>query len=140
MIKFIKSGIDRFIDLTQEGEMPSYKNLLLELAAGNSIEVTYTRLPIIDFDVPSFDQMTRILDEVDSAIEGGKKVYVHCWGGVGRTGTVMGCYLTRHGAQPQMALDQLATWWQEIPKKIFHPRTPETDEQVRFVLNWKENR
>ncbi|WP_188406321.1 protein-tyrosine phosphatase family protein [Psychroflexus salis] len=23
----------------------------------------------------------------------GKKVYVHCWGGVGKTGTVIGCFL-----------------------------------------------
>jgi hypothetical protein len=140
LTKFIESGIDRFIDLTQEGEMPAYNNLLLELAAGNNIEMTYTRIPIIDFDIPSLDQMTRILDEVDRAIGGGKKVYVHCWGGVGRTGTVMGCYLVRHGAQPQLALDQLAAWWQDVPKKIFHPRTPETEEQIRFVLNWKENR
>ena len=27
----------------------------------------------------------------------GRKVYVHCWGGVGRTGTVVGCYLVRQG-------------------------------------------
>ena len=139
LTNFIKSGIDTFIDLTQDGELPSYSVLLQEHARGNNIDVTYTRLPIVDFGLPSFKQMTMILDKVDRSLESGKKVYVHCWGGVGRTGTVIGCYLVRHGAKPLDALDQLSAWWQSIPKRIFHPRTPETDEQIQFVLNWKEN-
>jgi protein tyrosine phosphatase (PTP) superfamily phosphohydrolase (DUF442 family) len=138
--KFIRSGIDTFIDLTQEGEMPSYDSQLQEQAADNHIEVSYTRIPIIDFDIPSIDQMTMILDKVDNSLKAGKKVYVHCWGGVGRTGTAMGCYLIRHGARPQDALNQLSTWWQDVPKRVFHPRTPETDEQIKFILSWKENR
>ena len=41
--------------------------------------------------------MTRILDDVDAALADGGAVYVHCWGGIGRTGTVVGCWLVRHG-------------------------------------------
>jgi hypothetical protein len=44
----------------------------------------------------------------------------------------------RHGKTGQEALDQLAAWWQKIPKRSAHPRSPETDEQMKFVLNWKE--
>lgn len=33
----------------------------------------------------------RILDAIDARLEAGKSVYVHCWGGIGRTDTVAGC-------------------------------------------------
>jgi hypothetical protein len=137
LTSFIRSGIDTFIDLTHEGELPGYAPLLNGLALGKNIDVTHTRIPILDFGLPSIELMNMILEKVDDSLGGGKKVYIHCWGGVGRTGTVVGCYLIRHGAKPQEALDQLSTWWQSVPKSMFHPRTPETDEQIRFVLNWK---
>jgi protein-tyrosine phosphatase len=35
--------------------------------------------------------MTTILDAIDESMTAGKPVYVHCWGGMGRTGTVIGC-------------------------------------------------
>ncbi|WP_374108489.1 hypothetical protein [Nostoc sp. XA010] len=33
------------------------------------------------------------LPPIDRALNGQEKVYVHCWGGIGRTGIVVGCYL-----------------------------------------------
>ncbi|MFZ5949388.1 MAG: fused DSP-PTPase phosphatase/NAD kinase-like protein [Candidatus Rifleibacteriota bacterium] len=40
----------------------------------------------------------------------GKPVYVHCWGGLGRTGVVVGCWSRRHGeAEPLAKLDQSVT-------------------------------
>ena len=48
-------------------------------------------------DVPRSQQQTAgILDAIDKALEDGKNVYVHCWGGIGRDGTVVGCWLVRH--------------------------------------------
>ncbi len=41
--------------------------------------------------------MIKILDTIDESMAKALPVYVHCWGGVGRTGTVAGCYLMRHG-------------------------------------------
>jgi protein-tyrosine phosphatase len=49
-----------------------------------------------DFSVPTERQMVRILNQIDVCIKYDKPVYVHCWGGKGRTGTVVGCYLARH--------------------------------------------
>jgi protein-tyrosine phosphatase len=34
--------------------------------------------------------MVRILNQIDMCIKYDKPVYVHCWGGKGRTGTVIG--------------------------------------------------
>ena len=41
--------------------------------------------------------MAGLLDAIDTAMRDGKTVYLHCWGGVGRTGNVVGCSLVRHG-------------------------------------------
>ena len=38
-----------------------------------------------------------LLDAIDDHLRGGGNVYAHCWGGKGRTGTVVGCWLIRHG-------------------------------------------
>src|SRR5260370_41266282 len=47
-------------------------------------------------DVPSKTTLSAILDTIDGEIARGKAVYVHCWGGHGRTGVVVGCWLQRH--------------------------------------------
>ena len=37
-------------------------------------------------------------------LAGGRTVYLHCRGGIGRTGTVLGCYLVRQGQTAEEAL------------------------------------
>jgi len=62
-------------------------------------------------------EMIRILDQIDRGMEQNPAVYLHCWGGRGRTGTVVGCYLARHGmAVGEAALDLLGELRQNEPK------------------------
>ncbi len=135
---FLGAGFDTFIDLTSLGELPPYQPILMEQAHYHDIAASYQRFPIGDLSLPARENMTAILNSIDSAMTEGRKVYVHCWGGIGRTGTTVGCYLVRHGLSGEQALRQLAEWWQTVPKHIYHPRSPETDQQVQFILNWKE--
>jgi len=134
---FLEAGFDTFIDLTAEGELPPYSPILSERAAYYNLPVTHQRFSIGDFGIPSVDQMKKTLDTLDAALRDSRKVFVHCWGGVGRTGTTVGCYLVRHGNTGEEALAQLSNWWQHVPKRNLHPRSPETDEQVKFILGWK---
>ena len=78
------------------------------------------------------------LGAIDEALAGGRNVYVHCWGGVGRTGTVVGCWLVRHGKTGEGALDQIAEWWQGVEKRWYHPRSPQTHDQRSYIRRWTE--
>ncbi len=130
------NGFQTFINLTRPNELESYEELLKEQADYYSVEAECLRFSINDFGLPNRELMTGILDAIDEALEHDSRIYLHCFGGIGRTGTVVGCYLVRHGYTGQQALSQLAEWWHLVPKSIIHPRSPETQQQADFVLNW----
>ena len=57
-------------------------------------------------------------------------------GGIGRTGTVMGCYLVRHGWEPAEALAEIKRLRRGSPDG--YKASPETPAQEVFVLNWRK--
>ena len=134
---FLESGIRTFIDLTQPHELVPYEPVLKEQARIYGYMAVYHRFAIRDHGVPSVQTMTLILDTIDSAVQSGSPVYVHCWGGVGRTGTVVGCYLVRHGMSPKKALERVNALYMTRPHDYFLVRSPETEEQADFVRNWR---
>jgi Cyclin-dependent kinase inhibitor 3 (CDKN3) len=134
----IEAGFDTFIDLTRPNETVAYLRILLEEAKRHQVEVKHHRFPIGDFGLPTPQQMKSILDTIDAYLEAGRKIYLHCWGGIGRTGTTVGCYLVRRGSTGEEALRQLAEWWRAVPKSHNHPHSPETQEQAAFIRNWSK--
>jgi hypothetical protein len=134
----IKAGFDMFVDLTRPNETTPYLKLLQEQSRSYGVDVQHHRFAIGDFGLPNAELMQSILDTIDEALQKGRTVYLHCWGGIGRTGTVVGCYLVRHGKTGPEALNQLAEWWQGVPKSRIHPQSPETDEQIEFIRTWKD--
>lgn len=127
LANYLAAGVTYFLDLTEAAELPPYKPLLLGKAR-------YKRCPIPDFDLPSTRTMRRILDLIDYRLLRGELVYLHCRAGLGRTGTVVGCYLVRHGLSGREALREI---WRLRQETTF-PRSPspETAAQRRFVLKW----
>ena len=123
-------GIQLFIDLT-EGQ--DYSSLIEELNFGLNGNPIYIRHPVTDYTAPGMQQMVTILNTIDTAIHAGKKVYVHCFAGHGRTGTVVGCYLARHGITGKAALEQI-----KYLRKDLIGESPETDLQKIMVVNWPE--
>lgn len=89
----LDAGIRRFIDLTEEGELNPYAATLAEEAEKRNIDVEHFRFPITDGGIPNTGVMRRILDAIWEARERNVPVYVHCCGGRGRTGVVVGCHL-----------------------------------------------
>lgn len=121
-------GIRHFIDLTEEGELRPYSHLL---PAGT----TYTRFPIADCGAPkSIESVQSLLLRIEELKKMNGYVYVHCWGGVGRTGTIVACYLSQNWKEPDLnlVLDALRKNFSEMPKSAYK-KTPETKEQIDFI-------
>jgi len=138
MDAFLKAGINTFIDLTQSHELVSYEAILKEQARVYDINAFYHRFAIRDHTVPSRETMITILNTIDGALNSGHNVYVHCWGGVGRTGITVGCYLVRHGATNEQALAQVNKLYRTRSNTFYYPTSPETPEQIEFVRSWRE--
>lgn len=90
-------GIDCFLDLTEVGEIPSHSALVATLAAElGRKHVRLLHRPLREHRTPTVDAMRGILDEVDVALSQGRRTFVHCRYGVGRTSMVVACWLIRH--------------------------------------------
>jgi ADP-ribosylglycohydrolase len=126
----LDAGFDAFIDLTEPDELPPYEAYLPE-------HVDYTRKPIPDHGVPRQSaHMTEILATLDSALQDGRRVYVHCRAGIGRTGTVIACHLIDQGLAGPAALARLNELWQQSDRADTWHEIPETDEQRQFILDY----
>jgi len=138
----IEAGVTQTISLMEAEELDfsgrafvDYCPLLQEKADQLGRPMECSRHPIRDGFVPSLTGMRGVLDRIDGALSRGGVVYVHCWGGRGRTGSVVACWLIRHGfAMPAQAVSRL----QELTAHnhaAFHP-TPENALQRDFVEKW----
>ncbi len=129
-------GVDAIINLMEEDECDYNGNPFFDYAPhliDNKIKVY--RFPIRDMAIPSPIQMSRILAQVDDCINNNKVVYVHCWGGLGRTGTVIGCYLIKKKiADTSSVLDMIIELKKDSGLSNFE--SPQTEDQRTFVLEW----
>src|SRR5262245_20537280 len=112
------AGVTAFVDLTEAGELEPYTAFLDGGAR-------HTRFPIADFSCATAERMREIHEAIDDELARDGIVYVHCRGGCGRTGTVVGCWLVRHGVRPDVALARYAA--------VSGGSCPATDEQRAMV-------
>ena len=136
----LAAGVNDVIDLTEddEGVVP-YAHILARLSGDLAVSTSRCRFPIPDESVPAtICDMVRILDEIDTALSARRVVYLHCRGGVGRTGTAVGCWLVRHGRTGEDALAHLAELWRGVARAFGMPRSPQTREQENYIRGWRE--
>jgi hypothetical protein len=128
------AGITYFLDLTEPDELPAYRHLLPRKAK-------YLRSAIADMDVPeSVVQMQLIQTRIGAALAIGHGVYVHCQRGIGRTGTVIGCFLVEQGLEGAAALKQLNKLWRQSSRAKTWPKVPQTSHQAEYIAMWPEHR
>jgi hypothetical protein len=125
-----EAGIDYFVDLTEEGELPPYRHLL-------PFRVKYLRCPIPDHGVPSNSApIKRLLSDIRTGLAAKRCIYVHCRAGIGRTNLVVGCYLADQEGDGKAALDHLNSLWRRSARAAIWPKVPETSEQADYVQRW----
>jgi ADP-ribosylglycohydrolase/protein-tyrosine phosphatase len=97
---------------------------LVERAEAHGLEVI--RFPITDVSVPHDDKAVyELVQEIRARSEAGKNVVIHCEGGLGRTGTIAGCYLALFGHSSDEILRRLVTTRGQ--------HCPETESQRTFI-------
>lgn len=125
----IRAGVTLFLDLTTDQDhLEKYEPLILEL--DRSRQIRRYAVPIADVTAPTVAVVDRALKLIDAETERGGITYVHCWGGIGRTGSVIGCYLARDiGGEAALAgLKKLRQGSTDA-----HKTAPETEAQRALV-------
>jgi hypothetical protein len=143
LLALVKLGVRTFIDLTSpDDHMEPYEGLLAELGQETGMRMRHIAAPIPDMGVPDTEEvMVMIIKAVRDSITTGPAVYVHCWGGICRTGTVVGCWLRECGLGPDEALARVQHLYAtHMPKAkdIRYPQSPQTREQKDYIRSWNE--
>ncbi|HTQ16783.1 serine/threonine protein phosphatase [Mycobacterium sp.] len=127
------AGINSFVDLTESDELRPYApKLLVDAAeqAGRPVP-SHHRFAIRDMSILADEAgYDVIVAHIRSELDAGKGVYIHCWGGKGRTGTVVGCWLIdNYGLDYKGAIQRMRDLRAGTRKSVYAPIIPETEQQ-----------
>lgn len=120
-----QAGVTLFVDLTEEGELQPY--------APHLVHARHARMPVPDLSTGTAADVTATLDLIDAELAADGVVYLHCRAGIGRTGTVAGCWLTRHALDGGDAVPRIAALRAGLAGGSSSPETPA---QIALVRSW----
>ena len=126
---FTDFGINFFIDLTESGEMPPYAQFL-------SPSIERYRLHIPNRGTPAaVEDVVRLFQVIEYTLSDKPftNIYIHCLGGVGRTGTIVACYYIYF---KQMAADEALAEMRRMfssHERAVWMSVPETEAQIDFI-------
>lgn len=128
----VDAGIRTFIDLTTSSDpLEPYAPVLDAAGEDRGLDLRRVQVPIPDVSVIDLATYVEVVHNIDAEIAAGRGVYVHCWGGVGRAGTVVGCWLRERGLTAAEALTQLVDLRAGTAKA--RRQSPETGEQRAII-------
>jgi hypothetical protein len=126
------AGVRTIIDLTHEADRLSpYEQHFPASADGGATMLRRLSHPIPDVSVTTAEHYDRIVADIEAELAAGRKVFIHCWGGVGRTGTVVGIWHVHRGLDPDTALERIAAARRGTRKE--DRDSPETSEQREAI-------
>ena len=133
----LDAGIRTIVDLTSSADpLDPYHDKFLALGATRGLEVRHERRSIPDLGTIDLDGYREVVEFIRSENAASRGVYVHCWGGIGRTGTVVGCLLAEPGETTDEVLARIAGLRAGTRKA--DRRSPENDEQIAVIGAWIE--
>ena len=67
-------------------------------------------IPVADLTAPTLDQVKQAISMISSCLERNLPIAVHCVAGLGRTGTILACYLVGQGISADRAITTIRKW------------------------------
>ena len=98
---------------------------------GGYVDIVDLYVPVRDFTPPAQEQIDAMVEFIDQRLEEERPVVVSCYAGIGRTGTVLGCYLVKRGAAPADAIEEV---------RRLRPGSIQTPEQEAAVYEYAQRR
>lgn len=128
----LQAGVTLFLDLTTDRDrLDAYEPFITELDPSGRIR--HNALPVPDVQPPTVAEVDLALQLIDDEAASGGITFVHCWGGIGRTGSIIGCYLARDigGEAALVELQRLRRGSADADRTA-----PETEAQRALVRDW----
>lgn len=85
-------------------------------------------LDVSDFTAPTLEQIEAAMQFVGESARAGEAVLIHCFAGMGRTGTLLACYLVSEGRPAGEAIDEV---------RRARPGSIEDPSQERVIHAWE---
>lgn len=102
-----EAGVDTIVSALTEPERQRL-DLIHQCEVAEKVGLSYVAFPIDDFGIPGIAEIRLLAKKLAAEVTGGRFVVAHCFGGIGRSGTIAGATLIQLGATADHAMELIS--------------------------------